>query len=130
MTEFPYFLFSVTNAAPTAGAVQARAQASRPRVRNVRSRHWTAPRPMGMALATSGALEFARADMRGSNPREYVSKDGTQVTLFSIRLGGRSRWGWFSIDAGGALRGYSKTFFPDYVSCLCDSQREPHARRI
>jgi hypothetical protein len=85
---------------------------------------------MGMAFAGSGALEFARADMRGSNPREYVSKDGTQVTLFSIRLGGRTRWGWFSIDAGGALRGYSKTFFPDYVSCLCDSQREPHARRI
>jgi len=47
---------------------------------------------MGMALATSGALEFARADMRGSNPREYVSKDGTQVTLFSIRLGGRTRF--------------------------------------
>src|SRR5689334_21422290 len=71
---------------------------------------WTAPRPMGMTLAATGALELARADMRGSNPREYVSKDGTQVTLFSIRLGGRTRWGWFSIDAGGALRGYSKTF--------------------
>jgi len=78
---------------------------------------------IGMALAGSDAPDFMSGDMRGSNYREYVVKCGSGVTLFSIRLGDRTLWGWFSMDAAGTLRGHSKVFFHDYVTCLCDSQR-------
>ena len=76
-----------------------------------------------MSLAGIGIPDLTSGDMRGSKYREYAVKDGLEVTLFSIRLGGRRLWGWFLMDGGGALRGYSKVFFHDYVTCLCDSQR-------
>jgi hypothetical protein len=78
------------------------------------------------AVCGNGRSENPQAnDMRGSRYREYVPRHSVQATLFSIRLGGRTLWGWFAMDAGGALRGYSKGFFRDYVTCLCDSQRRP-----
>lgn len=44
--------------------------------------------------------------------------------LYSIRVLGRTLWGWQRHSAQGELLARSEHLFADYVACLCDSRRQ------
>lgn len=48
---------------------------------------------------------------------------GPVEEIFSVRFGGRTRWGWRRRDATGKILEHSETLLPDYVTCLCDAHR-------
>jgi hypothetical protein len=62
--------------------------------------------------------------MVGSQPREFVSEPLLQSNrLYSIKLPGRTLWGWERRDAAGEVVACSEQLFMDYVACFCDAQR-------
>jgi len=76
-----------------------------------------------VACIARGFFE-ATALMLGSRPNESNPSVQTQgIHLYSVRVLGRTLWGWQQCDAAGDLLLCSEHLFPDYVSCLCDSLR-------
>jgi hypothetical protein len=62
--------------------------------------------------------------MLGSRPNEPNPAVQTRgVQLYSVRVLGRTLWGWQRRNAAGDLLACNGHFFPDYVDCLCDSLR-------
>lgn len=62
--------------------------------------------------------------MLGSRPNE--SNPGVHtpgVQLYSVRVLGRTLWGWQRHNAAGDVLACGEHLFPDYVACLCDSLR-------
>ena len=62
--------------------------------------------------------------MLGSQRREFVAARATpSEEIYSVKLGGRTLWGWLRRDAEGALLASGEQLFMDYVSCFCDARR-------
>lgn len=61
--------------------------------------------------------------MLGSEYRQYGPKDGSYLSLFPIKLNGRTVWVWRFRAADGKLKAQSQGMFQDYVACLCDALR-------
>jgi hypothetical protein len=62
--------------------------------------------------------------MLGSSPREFVAAPPAfGQRIYSVKLAGRTLWGWQRLDETGVLLASSEQLFMDYMSCFCDARR-------
>jgi hypothetical protein len=62
--------------------------------------------------------------MLGSQPREFVAAPMTpSESIYAVKLGGNTLWGWVRRGPEGVLLASSETLFMDYMSCFCDARR-------
>ena len=66
--------------------------------------------------------------MLGSEYRQYVRRDGSRLSLFPVKVNGRTAWGWRLRAEDGMVQAQSGSLFQNYVACLCDALRRTDMR--